>query len=97
MSHNRREASRNLIGKFEIFLHVMEVFHLTSLQAPIVRDSSVAMSWVAVGDVEDKELLAGARTEGVEVEGEEPVGDELEEDWVDPALFLSQILNSHLK
>lgn len=94
MSHNRREASRNLIGKFEIFLHVMEVFHLTSLQAPIVRDSSVAMSWVAVGDVEDKELLAGARTEGVEVEGEEPVGGELEEDW---ALFLSQILNSHLK
>ena len=75
----------------------MEVFHLTSLQAPIVRDSSVAMSWVAVGDVEDKELLAGARTEGVEVEGEEPVGGELEEDWVDPALFLSQILNSHLK
>ena len=97
MSHNRREASRNLIGKFEIFLHAMEVFHLTSLQAPIVRDSSVAMSWVAVGDVEDKELLAGARTEGVEVEGEEPVGGELEEDWVDPALFLSQILNSHLK
>ena len=94
MSHNRRDASRNLIGKFEIFLHVMEVFHLTSLQAPIVRDSSVAMSWVAVGDVEDKELLAGARTEGVEVEGEEPVGGELEEDW---ALFLSQILNSHLK
>ena len=94
MSHNRREASRNLIGKFEIFLHAMEVFHLTSLQAPIVRDSSVAMSWVAVGDVEDKELLAGARTEGVEVEGEEPVGGELEEDW---ALFLSQILNSHLK
>ena len=39
----------------------------------------------------------GLRPEGVEVEGEEPVGGELEEDWVDPALFLSQILNSHLK